>query len=108
MQGRIPGKTGVWVEDRKIGSIGVAISGGVTRHGIAFNAAPNLAAFDDIIACGDPHARVTSLRQELGKSVNVEHVAHRLAHHIMQNIGHDPDNCIQLADDVHTLIKTMT
>lgn len=65
LQGRIPGKTGVWIKDRKIGAVGVAISGGVTRHGVAFNVCPDLSAYSKIIACGDPVAEATSLKHEL-------------------------------------------
>lgn len=64
-KGRIPGKTGVWIKDRKIGAVGVAISGGVTRHGVAFNVCPDLSAYSKIIACGDPVAEATSLKNEL-------------------------------------------
>ncbi len=36
--GRVPGRSGAWVDgDRKIGAVGVRISGGVTTHGLAFN-----------------------------------------------------------------------
>lgn len=55
----------MWIKDRKIGAVGVAISGGVTRHGIAFNVCPDLSAYRKIIACGDPVAEATSLENEL-------------------------------------------
>eukprot|EP00889_Picochlorum_renovo_P003427 jgi/Picre1/30457/NNA_005821.t1 len=64
-QGRVPGKTGVWLHGNKIGAVGVAISGGVSYHGISFNASPDLSAFRDIVACGDTMSKTTSLEQEL-------------------------------------------
>jgi lipoyl(octanoyl) transferase len=58
--------TGVWVEDRKIASIGVHVSRGVTTHGFAVNVDNDLEPFSWVIACGLPHVHMTSLRAELG------------------------------------------
>lgn len=60
----IKGETGVWVEDRKIGAIGVRISLGVTSHGLAFNIDPDLNYFKHIVPCGIVNKEVTSLRKE--------------------------------------------
>lgn len=57
-------ETGVWVEERKIGAIGVRISGGITSHGLAFNIDPDLTYFRHIVPCGIKDKDVTSLRRE--------------------------------------------
>ncbi len=57
--------TGVWVADRKIASIGVHVARGVTTHGFAVNVVNDLAPFSDVIACGLPDVRMTSLALEL-------------------------------------------
>jgi lipoyl(octanoyl) transferase len=62
------GLTGVWVEDRKIGSIGVHISRGVTTHGFAINVDNDLQPFEWIVPCGIENVRMTSLRNERGRS----------------------------------------
>ena len=85
-RGRVPGKTGVWVGDRKIGAIGVAISGGVSRHGLAFNVAPDLSAFDHIVACGDEAASVTSLERECGRDVDLVEAGSRLRSQVVQRL----------------------
>lgn len=68
VEARVGGRceTGVWVEDRKIGAIGVRISAGVTSHGLAFNIDPDLSFFDHIVPCGIVGKGVTSLRREMG------------------------------------------
>lgn len=58
--------TGVWVEDRKIASIGVHVSRGVATHGFAVNVDVDLAPFDWVVACGLPDVRMTSIAAELG------------------------------------------
>ncbi len=59
-----PDYTGVWVEDRKIASIGVHVSRGVTTHGFAVNVANDLEPFDWVVACGLSGVRMTSLLAE--------------------------------------------
>jgi lipoyl(octanoyl) transferase len=58
--------TGVWVEDRKIASIGVHVSRGVSTHGFAVNVANDLEPFSWIVACGLPNVTMTSVERELG------------------------------------------
>ncbi|MGC2373789.1 MAG: lipoyl(octanoyl) transferase LipB [Solirubrobacteraceae bacterium] len=58
--------TGVWVEDRKIASIGVHVSRGVSTHGFAVNVTNDLEPFSWIVACGLPDVTMTSVTQELG------------------------------------------
>ena len=65
VQGRVPGRTGVWVGDRKIAAIGVQITHGVTRHGAALNVSTDLSYFDNIVPCGISDKEVTSLQREL-------------------------------------------
>lgn len=49
---RIPDLTGVWVEDAKIGFIGVKIIRGITKHGFSLNIAPQIRYFEHINPCG--------------------------------------------------------
>jgi lipoyl(octanoyl) transferase len=60
--------TGVWVDDRKIASIGVHVSRGVTTHGFALNVANDLEPFSWVLACGLPDVAMTSLAQELARA----------------------------------------
>jgi lipoyl(octanoyl) transferase len=58
--------TGVWVEDRKIASIGVHVSRGVSTHGFAVNVTNNLDPFTWIVPCGLAGVTMTSVERELG------------------------------------------
>src|SRR6202167_3318831 len=60
-----PDYTGVWVQDRKIASIGVHVSRGVTTHGFAVNVDNDLEPFSWIVACGLPGVEMTSIADEL-------------------------------------------
>ena len=59
--------TGVWVDDRKIASIGVHLSRGVTTHGWAANVENDLQPFDWVVPCGLSDVRMTSLIKETGR-----------------------------------------
>lgn len=63
---RREGCPGVWIEGRKIASVGLAVDRGVSMHGIALNVNPKLSDFDVIVPCGITDCRMTSLEQELG------------------------------------------
>jgi lipoyl(octanoyl) transferase len=64
--GPIEGLTGVWTrEPRKIASIGVHVSRGVTTHGFAINVNNDLQPFEWIVPCGIDSCRMTSVAREL-------------------------------------------
>lgn len=61
---------GLWVGERKIASLGIAVSKRVTYHGFALNVDPDLGAFARIHPCGMPGCAVTSMARELGRSLD--------------------------------------
>jgi lipoyl(octanoyl) transferase len=62
-----PDYTGVWVENRKIASIGVHVARGVTTHGWAVNVENDLQPFSWIVPCGLDGVSMTSLIKETGR-----------------------------------------
>jgi lipoyl(octanoyl) transferase len=61
------GAPGVYVEGRKIASVGLRVRRGCSYHGMSFNINPDLTAFSAINPCGYEGLAVTSL-VELGVS----------------------------------------
>jgi lipoyl(octanoyl) transferase len=76
---KVEGKTGVWVEDRKIASIGIGIRKWVTMHGFALNVASDLSGFRSIIPCGISGVRMTSISIESGSEVSLDTVREKLS-----------------------------
>src|SRR5688572_30858138 len=78
---RRDGKTGIWIADRKIAAIGVAVRRWVTYHGFALNVDPDLGHFRGIVPCGISAAdgTVTSMAAELGSAIGSGEVQRVLA-----------------------------
>jgi lipoyl(octanoyl) transferase len=70
-----PGLTGVWVNDRKIASIGVGVRHWITMHGFALNVCGDLSPFDQIVPCGIANVTMTSIERETGREYSVVEVA---------------------------------
>jgi lipoyl(octanoyl) transferase len=77
--GRLEGKTGVWVGDRKIASLGVGVRKWISMHGFAINICGDLSPFHHITPCGLPGVEMTSLEAEGAKNVSVESCAKEVA-----------------------------
>ena len=78
--------TGVWVEERKIASIGVHVQRGVTTHGFAVNVDADLEPFEWIVPCGLGGVRMTSIATEQG-SADMACFRKRMAHRFATATG---------------------
>jgi lipoyl(octanoyl) transferase len=81
------GLTGVWVNDRKIASIGVGVRHWITMHGFALNVSGDLSAFDHIVPCGIANVTMTSIEKESGRALTVEEVSERAAQLFVQRMS---------------------
>jgi lipoyl(octanoyl) transferase len=81
------GLTGVWVDDRKIASIGVGVRQWITMHGFALNVCGDLSAFAHIVPCGITNVTMTSVEKESGRAWSVEEVAMRAGEVFGRRIG---------------------
>ena len=83
-----PEYTGVWVEDRKIASIGVHVARGVTTHGFAINVENDLQPFNWIVPCGLSDVRMTSLIKETGRAAGqMKCLRRRVALEVANELG---------------------
>lgn len=91
---RREGKTGIWLETRKICAIGVAVKSWITYHGFALNVDPDMNHFKGIVPCGITDGTVTSLSNELGYSMHIDDVKAALAvefKEVFANTAHNYD-----------------
>jgi lipoyl(octanoyl) transferase len=79
--------TGVWVQDRKIASIGVHVARGVTTHGFAVNADNDLQPFEWVVACGLPEVRMTSITNETRQGGHLPCFRKRMAFRFAEAYG---------------------
>jgi lipoyl(octanoyl) transferase len=88
---RVDGRSGVWISDgkgdRKIAAIGIRVASGVTMHGFALNVSPDLSKFSQIVPCGIDDAAVTSLANELNRSVDIAEITPIVEKHLVEALG---------------------
>jgi lipoyl(octanoyl) transferase len=86
---RRPPHTGIWLDDRKIAAIGVAVRRRVTYHGLALNVNTDLSYFNRIIPCGLTWADVTSMKKEIGFEQNFAEVRQRFIDNFVEIFGYN-------------------
>jgi lipoate-protein ligase B len=87
---RAPGRTGVWVGESKIASIGVAVRRWVSYHGFALNVCPDLTHFGLIHPCGLQGIEMTSVAALLGPAVaTLDQARLRTAVKMAETMGYD-------------------
>jgi lipoate-protein ligase B len=77
---RAEGRTGVWVGEKKIASIGVAVRSWITFHGFALNVTTDLSYFAQINPCGYHSSIMTSMKEQLGEEIAIANVKGPFAH----------------------------
>ena len=83
---RIPGMTGVWLEGRKVGAIGIKVSRWITMHGFSLNVCPDITGFEQIVPCGISDKPVGSLAQCIPE-INIQQVRLQVAEAFAQVFG---------------------
>jgi lipoyl(octanoyl) transferase len=76
---------GVYVNDRKIASLGLRVRAGRSYHGLAFNARMDLTPFHAIDPCGYPGLRMTQL-SEWRPDIDPRDAGERLAAQVRQRL----------------------
>ncbi len=75
----VRGRPGVWVDGAKLAAVGVRVSRGISRHGLALNVSTDLEWFARIVPCGIPDIEATSLERLLGEAPPMREVEDALA-----------------------------
>ncbi|MGC8659006.1 MAG: lipoyl synthase [Desulfomonilaceae bacterium] len=83
------GSPGLWVNGKKIASVGLAIQKWVTYHGLALNVNGGMAGFQFIIPCGDSNTSVTSMKKELGIPLDLDDVKNLFVHEFVRTFAYD-------------------
>lgn len=85
--GRADGKTGVWLGEKKIASIGIACRRWITFHGLALNVSTDLSYFARINPCGFEASVMTSMAAQLGRPVAMADVKAQLVSDLRTSLG---------------------
>ena len=96
--------TGVWVDDKKIASIGVAVKHWVTFHGSAVNLNTNLEEFAKINPCGLNPGTMTSVEKLTGRKVMLDEFARTLLdrYAVIFETTFSPIDLDSLAEDIES------
>ena len=84
---RIQGLTGVWVDQKKVASIGIGVRKWVSFHGLSLNVAPDMKHFSYIDPCGLGKEKMTSMKELLRKNISIDEVMEKLIHHFCEVFG---------------------
>lgn len=82
-----PKNRGVWIGEKKLGSIGIAIRRGISFHGLALNVNLSLEPFTWINPCGIKHITMTSMADETRASISMDMAVDRVKHHLADIFG---------------------
>jgi len=96
--GRRDGLTGVWIDARKIASLGVGIRHWTTLHGFAVNVTTDLGSFDAIVPCGIENCEMTSVAAEGRPEISIDAFADFVQHQFASVFGYDKLRMIVAAE----------
>jgi len=78
---------GVWVGNRKLGSVGIAVRRGICFHGLALNINPSLNPFAWINPCGLQDIGMTSMEREITGEISMNEVREVAKRHMETVLG---------------------
>ncbi len=78
---------GLWINDKKIASIGVRVSKGISYHGMAININNDLSIFSYMVPCGIDGVVVTNTKEQLGKELPMLEVKKTISRIIEKHFG---------------------
>ena len=85
-----PQHPGLWTDEtpsRKMGSVGMRVSRGISTHGAALNVNNDLIPFSWIVACGMPNAPMTRLADYVDSTIDLDDLGSRCIDRFCARIG---------------------
>lgn len=76
-------QTGVWIRDKKIASIGIAVRKWVAYHGFALNLSTDLRYFEAVEPCGFAGSIMTTVHEKMGQDADIEQIAANLKRNLI-------------------------
>ncbi len=97
---------GVWVENEKIGFVGIAVRKGISFHGLALNVMPDLNFFQIIHPCGLKGVRVTAMAALLEREFSMTRMKDLMVRHFQKIFDMILDQ--MKPDDFWTMMRSLT
>ncbi len=97
---RSPGRPGLYVEERKIASIGLRCQRWVSSHGTSLNVDVDLDLFDRIVSCGEAGLQQTSILAELGTAPTMSQVKAAYVERFAEVFGWEVEQPLQRSWDL--------
>lgn len=94
-----PDAPGVYVDGKKLASVGLRVRRGCSFHGMALNVEIDLEPFSRINPCGYAELEMTDLGR-LGADLELHEVSPRLLPHFLHHLGFDGANVVQAEGEV--------
>ena len=70
---------GIWVNEKKIGAVGISVKKGITMHGASLNISPTMAHLKFMNPCGFENLELTSIQKECERTIDLDEVAANFA-----------------------------
>lgn len=80
-------QTGVWIRDKKIASIGIAVKKWISYHGFALNLTTDLRYFEAVEPCGFHGNVMTTVERELGSDADMKKVSANIKRRLAERFG---------------------
>ena len=84
---RNPLNRGIWVGNKKLGSIGIAIRRGICFHGMSLNVNISMKHFGWMNPCGLKQVKISSIQRELSRKVSMSKVCGAVKKHVESVFG---------------------
>lgn len=98
---RRKGAPGVYIDNKKVASLGIRVKKGCSYHGFALNVDMDLAPFKNINPCGYPGLQVTQLLEQ-GCHLNIYQAFSLLLPQLLNQLGYEKSNVVEKQKEINS------